>query len=289
MEIQDILAFLKQDSADRKAENALMREQFLAEISAMKSAHADWVEGSAAKKLQDWRRKVRQLEETQKWQKLEMLLQKCFQHDDAETSAETAPSGNRSIGVVVTPSLPNPGNDISLILVDEIVPDDIKQKSHQHHDENIYDIDEIFVDKNECFEGNSPGTNVTNTLSNIDRNIKDLPILPSSYTSQNPPQILRREILPIGLKSLEKEEQISIFYNDNTNNTSHSNIYRGGLYILESPVSEMQSSRDSRGNKIAFISIRILQFVSLIKVYDPGKSDYNQRYIHTYFYFLSFV
>ncbi len=166
---------------------------------------------------------VRQLEETLKWQKFEVLLQKCFQHDDAETSAETAPSGNRSIGVVVTPSLPNPGNDISLILVDEIVPDDIKQKSHQHHDESIYDIDEIFVDKNECFEGNSPGTNVTNTLSNIDRNIKDLPILPSSYTSQNPPQILRREILPIGLKSLEKEGQVSNTFVDTSNNKTHIN------------------------------------------------------------------
>jgi hypothetical protein len=43
--------------AETKAESTLMREQFSAEISAMKSAHADEKEGSAVQKLQDWRRK----------------------------------------------------------------------------------------------------------------------------------------------------------------------------------------------------------------------------------------
>jgi hypothetical protein len=248
MEIQDLLAFLMKESAERKAENALLRKQLSEQFLAMKSAHAYKKEGSAAKKLQDWRRmEEAKLEETQQWQKLEMLSQKCFQHDDAETSAETAPSGNRSIGVVVTPSLPNPGNDISLILVDEIVPDDIKQKSHQHHDESIYDIDEIFVDKNECFEGNSPGTNVTNTLSNIDRNIKDLPILPSSYTSQNPPQILRREILPIGLKSLEKEGQVSNTFVDTSNNKTHINDDRLSYIQFSDPFSAEQQRVSLQG------------------------------------------
>ncbi len=261
MEIQDILAFLVKEKEERKAENALLRDQFSEQFLAMKSAHAKEKEGSVSPKLQERRGKEEKYEEadfrhqlktvpeeeTLKWQKFEVLLQKCFQHDDAETSAETSPSGNRSIGVVVTPSLPNPGNDISLILVDEIVPDDIKQKSHQHHDESIYDIDEFFVDKNECFEGNSPGINVTNTLSNIDRNIKDLPILPSSYTSQNPPQILRREILPIGLKSLEKEGQVSNTFVDTSNNKTHINDDRLSYIQFSDPFSAEQQRVSLQG------------------------------------------
>ncbi len=68
-----------------------------------------------------------------------------------------------------------------------------------------------------------------------------------------------------------EEEKVSIFPNNNINNTPHSNVYRGGLYIPDSPVSEMQSSRNGRGNKIAAIYIWILQIISLINVYDPGK------------------
>jgi hypothetical protein len=124
------------------------------------------------------------------------------------------------------------------------------------------------------------GSNLTNNLSLIDRNDSDLPYhadgmsLCTSNSSQKPPQILRRDT-PLRDINIIEEEKVSNFSNDNTNNTSHSNVYGGGLYIPDSPVSEMQSSRDSRGNKIAVISIWILQIVSLIKVYDPGKNCTN--------------
>jgi hypothetical protein len=38
-----------------------------------------------------------------------------------------------------------------------------------------YDLDEVYGNRNEIFEGNSPGHNVTNTLYNLDRNTKDMP------------------------------------------------------------------------------------------------------------------
>jgi hypothetical protein len=142
--------------------------------------------------------------------------------------------------------------------------------------DDIYDLCEVYGNRNENIEVLNMGSNLTNNLSLIDRNDSDFPChaegtsLYTSNSSQNPPQILRRDTSLRDIDIVE-EEQVSVFSIDNANNTSHSNIYRGGLYIPKSPVSEMQSSRDSRGNKIAVISIRNLQFVSLIKVYDPGK------------------
>jgi hypothetical protein len=73
MEIQDILAFLTKESVKRDAENAkrdaeiaLLRKQLSEQFLAMKSAHAYKKEGSAAKKLQDWRRmEEAKLKETQ--------------------------------------------------------------------------------------------------------------------------------------------------------------------------------------------------------------------------------
>jgi hypothetical protein len=105
------------------------------------------------------------------------------------------------------------------------------------HDYNPYDTNEVFGNRIDSIEGNSPGTNVTNTLSNIDRNIKDSPILPSSHTSQNPPQILRREILPIGLKSLEKEGQVSNTFADTSNNKIHINDDRLSYIQFSDPFS----------------------------------------------------
>jgi hypothetical protein len=156
-----------------------------------------------------------------------------------------------------------------------------ESNAHDYNDDDkqyddAYDLCEIYGNRNENIEVLNTGSNLTNNLSLIDRNDSDLPChaegtsLYTSNSSQNPPQILRRDTSLRDIDIVE-EEQVSVFSIDNANNTSHSNIYRGGLYIPKSPVSEMQSSRDSRGNKIAVISIRILQFVSLIKVYDPGK------------------
>ncbi len=53
--------------------------------------------------------------------------------------------------------------------------------NNDEHDEcdddtsECYDLDEIYGNRNEFFEGNSPGYDITNTLYNLDRNTKDMP------------------------------------------------------------------------------------------------------------------
>ncbi len=70
MEIQDILAFLMKESAERKAEraeqkaeNALLRDQLSEQFLAKKSAHAKEKEGSVSPKLQERRGKEEKYEE----------------------------------------------------------------------------------------------------------------------------------------------------------------------------------------------------------------------------------
>jgi hypothetical protein len=246
MEIQDILAFLTKESAkrdaenaERKAENALLREQFSEVISAMKSAYANEKEGSVYPKFQERRGKDVKFEE--------------FDHPRSDSTIDQSIAYESSGKTFVN------NDDID---DDTNVNDDIGQEYHQYHDDNdIYDTDEILDNRHDTIEGDNPHCNVTNNLSLIDK------VTAVRSTANIDPEKIFEYLCNADIE----EEKVSIFSNDNNNNTPHSNVYRGGLYIPDSPVIEMQSSRNGRGNKIAVTSIWILQITSLIKVYDPGK------------------
>jgi hypothetical protein len=246
MEIQaDILAFLKEESAKRDAENAerkadiaLLRDQFSEVISAMKSAYANEKEGSVYPKFQERRGKDVKFEE--------------FDHPRSDSTIDQSIAYESSGKTFVN------NDDID---DDTNVNDDIGQEYHQYHDNDIYDTDEILDNRHDTIEGDNPHCNVTNNLSLIDK------VTAVRSTANIDPEKIFEYLCNADIE----EEKVSIFSNDNNNNTPHSNVYRGGLYIPDSPVIEMQSSRNGRGNKIAVTSIWILQITSLIKVYNPGK------------------
>jgi hypothetical protein len=248
MVIQDILAFLKKEMTQ-------MREEISEEISAMKSIFADEEEGSAYPKFQERRGKDEKFEEFDHPRSASGKDEK-FEEFDHPRSASTI---DQSIAYESSGKTFVNNDDID---DDTNVNDDIGQEYHQYHDDNdIYDTDEILDNRHDTIEGDNPHCNVTNNLSLIDK------VTAVRSTANIDPEKIFEYLCNADIE----EEKVSIFSNDNNNNTPHSNVYRGGLYIPDSPVIEMQSSRNGRGNKIAVTSIWILQITSLIKVYDPGK------------------
>jgi hypothetical protein len=271
MEIQDVMEYLKQQSAETKQQMADIHGKFAQiaeEVSVMKLAQST-VKGSVSPSSRDRRREDSSLLQEPNCRdengnraymnkrdfggmenspKDITLLERWPSRKEPVDTGKNKMSFNDYINsnnnkykqFIPYNNLRNSRVSNIINNADDDIVDNVDYNEDDltdEHDYNPYDTNEVFGNRIDSIEGNSPGTNVTNTLSNIDRNIKDSPILPSSHTSQNPPQILRREILPIGLKSLEKEGQVSNTFADTSNNKIHINDDRLSYIQFSDPFS----------------------------------------------------